>query len=63
VFPSHFFTTISGVALKDYYHIAYGMIKPNIIKILQQPNASVNSVAMMIRFGFGSDISFYHKVF
>lgn len=49
--------------MRDYYHVAYVIIHPNLIKLMQQPNCNINSIAMMIRFGFGSDSTFYYKVF
>lgn len=52
-----------ATALRDYYHIAYGIIKPSLIKLMQIPNTNVNALAMMIRYGFGSDGSFFYKIY
>jgi hypothetical protein len=30
---------------------------------MQQPNCNVNALAMMIRYGFGSDGSFFYKTY
>jgi hypothetical protein len=49
--------------MRDYYLIAYDIIRPNIIKLMQQPNYNVNALSMMIRYGFGSDSTYYYKVY
>lgn len=71
VFTANFYTSVHHVAMRDYYHIAYGIIKPNIIKVIQQISTqttnsnslNVNALATMIRFGFGSDPTFSYKVY
>jgi hypothetical protein len=30
---------------------------------MQQPNYNINVLSMMIRFGFGSDSTYYYKVY
>lgn len=69
VYTANFYTSVHYVAMRDYYHIAYGIIKPNVIKVMQQinkglnsNNLNINALATMIRFGFGSDPTFSYKV-
>lgn len=62
MFPAIFFTSVHATSMRDYYHIAYGIIKPNLIKLMQQ-NTNVSGLAMVVRLGFGSDPTFYFKVY
>lgn len=65
IFPSQFFTTVHPMGLRDYYNVAYGLIKPNLIKLMESPDftKSVNGLAVFIRYGFGSDNAFSSKVY
>lgn len=63
IFPAQFFTSVHSVSVRDYYSIAYGMIQPNLLKLMGQPGYNVNALAIMIRFGFGSDSSFYYRIY
>ena len=51
--------------MRDYYGVAYGIIKPNLIKIMENPDFanSVNGLAIFIRYGFGSDNAYSSKVY
>ena len=50
--------------MKDYYQIAYNIIKPHIAKLMEtNKDVSVNSIAVVIRYAFGSDNTYYFKVY
>lgn len=51
------------LSLREYYHIAYSTIRPNIIKLMQKPDFNVNALVMVVRFGFGSDPEIPYKVY
>jgi hypothetical protein len=39
------------------------MIKPNMIKVLEKPDANIHGLAVMIRYGFGAENSVYYQVY
>lgn len=61
--PAELFTTISKVNLKDYYSIAFDLLKPNMKKIFEKEQMAVHAVGILFRYTLGSENRFYSKVF
>lgn len=38
-------------------------MRPNLMKILARPETNVHGIAVLYRFGFGSDNVYYYKVY
>ena len=63
LFPIEFFTTVHNVPMKEYYRIAYEIIRPNLINILKRPEINVHGIAVLFRYGFGSENMYYSQVY
>lgn len=63
IFPASFFTSVQAASMRDYYTVAYNNLKPCLIRLMQKEGINVNGLALMIRYGFGSDSTYYYKVY
>ena len=63
LFTPGLFSNVQNVTVKDYYAIAFEMVKPNLSKLFAHPESKVSEIAVMIRYAFGSDNTFYHATF
>lgn len=63
LFPIEMFTTVVNASLKEYYKSAYEMMRPNLLKILAKPETNIHGMAILYRFGFGSENTYYYRVY
>ena len=49
--------------MKEYYKIAYECVRPNLQKILARPDTNVHGLAVLFRYGFGSENVYYSLVY
>lgn len=63
VIPAEFFTTVSKMALKDYYSHAFEIFRPSIRRIFEKDLMAVHAVGIMFRYALGSENRFFGKVF
>ena len=63
LFPVELFTTVTKIPMKEYYKVAYEIIRPNLIKILSKPEINVHGLAVLFRYGFGSENIYYSRVY
>ncbi len=53
----------SNVSQKDYYNIAYEIMKPNLKKILAQEKIAAHALGILMRYSLGSETRYFHRVF
>ena len=63
LFPIELFINTQEVTMKEYYKIAYEVIRPNLYKILNRPDTNVHGLAILFRYGFGSENTYYSLVY
>lgn len=62
LFPLDFFLNVCPIPQKDYYPIAFDIIRPHLIKILT-PESNIHAIAIMFCYGFGTDKLYSYKVY
>ena len=63
LFPIELFLTVHNIPMKEYYRLAYDTIRPNLLKILARPDTNVHGLAVLFRYGFGSENTYYSQVY
>ena len=63
LFPLDLFIGYREVSNKEFYEIAYTIMRPHLMKIMRHPDSNIHGLAIIYRFGFGSDNLYYYKVY
>ena len=63
LFPIELFIVKQNVSNNEFYGIAYEMMKPNLTRIMKKPDTNIHGLAILYRFGFGSNNAYYYKVY